>query len=117
MAFGFAGLSDSDVAVMRREWASPAVDPFDDGDAFGRKVRLQPGSQNLFVVFQPIKIKVMQRQFSFTSFVLTHERERGGSDWLGDAETAGDAFDELGFTRTEVAFEADDPSRFGLLRP
>jgi len=117
MAFGFAGLSDSDVAVMRREWASPAVDPFDDGDAFGRKVRLQPSGQNLLIVFQPIKIKVLQRQFSITALVLTHKRERGGSNRLRDAETAGDSFDELGFTRTEVAFEADDPSRFGLFRP
>ena len=60
---------------------------------------------------------MMQRQFSFTAFVLAHERECGGSDGFGDAETAGDAFDEFGFARTEVAFEADDPAGLGLRRP
>ena len=99
---------------MRGSRAGPAVNPFDDGDAFGREVRLQSSGQNLLVVFQSIKIEMMQRQFAF---IFTHECERGRSDGLGDAKAAGDAFDELGFARAEVAFKADDPSRFGLLRP
>ncbi len=117
MAFGFAGLGDDDVAVMRGERAGPAVDPFDDSDAFGREVRLQTGGQNLLIVFQPMKIEVMQRQFAFAAFVFTDKRERGRSDWFADAEAAGNAFDELGFARAEVAFEADDPAGFSLGGP
>lgn len=87
----------------------PALGPFHHGHAVRvAEVFLQPRADDLRGCVEAVEVKVKERQASAGVFV--HEREARRGDARGDAEAGGEALDQLGLARAEVAAQREDPA-------
>lgn len=107
-ALCWAVSDDVDPMKLSWEWTVPAIDPLDDTHARRLKIGFESGANDFIAGLHPVKIEVRERQASFV--VFDDERECGGGDRRGDAESGGNAFDELSLAAAKVAGQSDHRS-------
>lgn len=95
---------ESNVNGVRRQKFSRAFGPFNDGDAAGFKIFIEPEVVGLFRPAKAVQVDVMKRD---RSLIFADERIGRATNRLGDAGGLREALREAGFARAEVSVQSN----------